>query len=303
MQLHKSLLLVAALAVSACAEAPTSSPEVESPRMSINPVDRVEVWCDPVIYVGSGGYCSATAYDTANNPVYGSASWSSSNPGSVTVSSFGGLSAVAPGGAWITARIGGVSGSDHVDVAYFPVLTTISVTPNPTSVVLGGQRQLTASAFDQYGAPMSGVSFTWSSSSAGVATVSGSGLVTGVALGSASVTASSGGVSGSSSVSVVSPPLSVWISGKQYVARYESAQYTASASGGTTPYTYQWRSRQGTAYSWGTWQNWYSTGSTPSTYASISSCGLDRNQLEVRVTDATGATSVGSYTIYLTNPC
>lgn len=101
----------------------------------------------------------------------------------------------------------------------------------------------------------------------------------------------------------IASALTVSVSGSQYVARHQSAQYTANAAGGSAPYTYEWRSRQGNAWSWGAWQSWFSTGSTNYTYASINSCGLDRNQLEVRVTDSLGATATSSITIFITNPC
>jgi Dual-action HEIGH metallo-peptidase len=99
------------------------------------------------------------------------------------------------------------------------------------------------------------------------------------------------------------PPLSVSISGKQYVARHESAPYTATPANGTAPYTYEWRTRQTGPSIWGSWSGWFSTGSSNVTYASINSCGLNTNYLEVRVTDAVGAQATGSYTIYITNPC
>lgn len=98
-------------------------------------------------------------------------------------------------------------------------------------------------------------------------------------------------------------PFSASISGKQYVARHESAQYTATVNGGTGPFTYEWRSRQSGPSTSGTWSAWFSTGSTNYTYASINSCGLNTNHLEVRVTDATARQTTAGYTIYITNPC
>ncbi|MDP3823544.1 MAG: Ig-like domain-containing protein [Burkholderiales bacterium] len=74
-----------------------------------------------------------------------------------------------------------------------PTVTAITVTVAATTVGVGQTRTATAEARDQNGAVMSGVSFTWASSNAGVATVSG-GVVTGVAVGSTGITASSGGV-------------------------------------------------------------------------------------------------------------
>jgi hypothetical protein len=54
-----------------------------------------------------------------------------------------------------------------------------------------------------------------------------------------------GGING------IASALTVNTSGSQSVARHQSAQYTANAAGGTAPYTYEWRSRQGNAWSWG----------------------------------------------------
>jgi len=99
------------------------------------------------------------------------------------------------------------------------------------------------------------------------------------------------------------PGPSVSISGKQYVAKHESAPYTANTSNGVAPYTYEWRTRQSGPSTSGSWSSWFSTGSSNVTYASINSCGLNTNYLEARVTDAIGKQSTASYTIYLTNPC
>jgi len=98
-------------------------------------------------------------------------------------------------------------------------------------------------------------------------------------------------------------PFGVGISGKQYVAKHESAPYTATVNGGTGPFTYEWRTRQSGPSTSGTWSGWFSTGSSNVTYASINSCGLNTNYLEVRVTDSTSRQATGSYTMYITNPC
>ncbi|HEX5871506.1 MAG TPA: Ig-like domain-containing protein [Longimicrobium sp.] len=293
-----ALALLAAMA--GCADAPTAIPAPEAgPSLAVS---RVDVWCPITMYVGDVSSCSAYGYDSNNQLVSTFASWYSGNPSSVSVSG-GTLWANAPSGAWITATIQGVSRSTYVNVTYVKVVTSIAVSPSPTTVFLGGTRQLTATAIDQYGYAMSGVAFTWGSGNTSLATVSGSGLVSGVGLGSVSISASAGGKTGYASVSVTNPPLAVGISGSQYVTRHQSAQYTANTSGGTPGYTYQWRTRQGSPSFWGSWSGWFSTGSTNSTYASINSCGLDRNQIEVLVTDALGATATSSYTVYISNPC
>jgi hypothetical protein len=98
-------------------------------------------------------------------------------------------------------------------------------------------------------------------------------------------------------------PLSVTISGPSSLQRFQSLQYTATAANGTSPYTYEWRSRDGWQGSYGAWSSWFSTGSTNTTYASVNSCGIDRKELEVRATDAASTQATSSYTIFVSNPC
>ena len=102
---------------------------------------------------------------------------------------------------------------------------------------------------------------------------------------------------------VTTSPLSVSISGKQNIAKHESALYTATPANGIAPYSYEWRSRDGWNGGYGAWNGWWSTGSSNTTYASVNSCGINSKQLEVRVTDGVGAVRTAGYLIYLTNPC
>jgi hypothetical protein len=88
-----------------------------------------------------------------------------------------------------------------------PPFTSISVTPNPAGVRPGQTVQLTAVALDASNQPVAGVPMTWSSSNQAVGTVSSTGLVTGLATGNITVTATSGGVSGSSQVKVGVPAI------------------------------------------------------------------------------------------------
>ncbi len=66
----------------------------------------------------------------------------------------------------------------------------------------GETAQLTASAQDANGTAISGKTFTWSSSDQTIATVSTSGLVSAVADGSATITATTDGVSGTAGIAV-----------------------------------------------------------------------------------------------------
>lgn len=87
-----------------------------------------------------------------------------------------------------------------------PVVTTVSVSPSSATLeALGATRQFEATARDQDGSVLSGTSFDWSSSSPSVATVSATGLATAAGEGSADITATADGVSGSASLTVDLP--------------------------------------------------------------------------------------------------
>jgi hypothetical protein len=82
-------------------------------------------------------------------------------------------------------------------------VASVVVTPaSATLVSLGETVQLTASALDVNGNTISGKTFTWSSSDEGIATVSSSVLVTAVANGSVTITATSDDVDGTAAVDV-----------------------------------------------------------------------------------------------------
>ncbi|WP_420636426.1 leucine-rich repeat domain-containing protein [Candidatus Palauibacter sp.] len=112
-----------------------------------------------------------------------------------------------------------------------PRPATLSV--NPTAAELtafGDTLHLTAEVRDQNGQVMSGVSVTWASSSAGVATVNASGRVTAVADGVATITAASGSASGSASVTVAQEVSEVAVSpAADTLLRGETRQLEAEA--------------------------------------------------------------------------
>lgn len=87
-------------------------------------------------------------------------------------------------------------------------VASVVVSPPTGSVGIGETLQLTATAKDAKGNVLSGRSFTWSSSQESAATVNSSGLATGVSEGTATITATCEGRSGSAAVSVVdlTPP-------------------------------------------------------------------------------------------------
>jgi plastocyanin len=69
------------------------------------------------------------------------------------------------------------------------VFTSVSLAPASPTVIVGLTTPLTATAKDQNGGNMSGATFTFESNNQSVATVTNAGVVTGVAAGSARITA------------------------------------------------------------------------------------------------------------------
>lgn len=83
-----------------------------------------------------------------------------------------------------------------------PAVETIDLSVTSATLTISGRLRITATPRDRNGTPVSGTAMTWSSQSS-VASVSGSGEVTGVQPGSATITVSSGGKSANLAVTVV----------------------------------------------------------------------------------------------------
>ncbi|TLY46685.1 MAG: hypothetical protein E6K55_15595 [Gemmatimonadetes bacterium] len=84
-------------------------------------------------------------------------------------------------------------------------VASMTVSPASASLSAGQTVQLTATPRDSQGNPLSGRVITWSTSDATAATVSGSGLVNAVAVGGATITATSEGKSAGAVITVTAP--------------------------------------------------------------------------------------------------
>lgn len=143
-------------------------------------------------------------------PVTGRVVWTSSDPTVATVTSIGQTVArvtpVAPGVAAIRATLGALSGEDAVTVLAARALATISVSILTPSLRGGQSTSALASGIDQYGRSIATGPLVWTSSAPGIAAVSNTGTVTGISGGTATITASAGGRSGSATVIVAPVP-------------------------------------------------------------------------------------------------
>jgi uncharacterized protein YjdB len=152
---------------------------------------------------------TAQARDVSGAPIAGvTPTWASADPAIAAVSATGDVTGVSPGVVTVTATVAGRSASATITV--LPDIATIAVTPPAAEITVGGTSlQLAAEPRSSTGDPVTGRTVTWSSSTPAVATVSANGLVTAVAPGSATISASIGDVTGSAAITVRPDPCSV----------------------------------------------------------------------------------------------
>ena len=129
-------------------------------------------------------------------------SWASSNSAVATVSAQGTVTGVSAGAATITATSEGRTGQAAVNVTLTPV-QTITVSPTLDTLGIGTERSYSAVLRDAAGTILTGRAVAWSSSNVSIATVSSTGVVTGLAAGTTTITASSEGRSGGGSAVVL----------------------------------------------------------------------------------------------------
>ena len=158
---------------------------------------------DATLEPGDTQQLAATISDLHGGPRSAEVMWSSSDESVATVDQSGLVTAIGDGTAIITATAEFVSGSATLTVEG-PHVTSIAVAPLDVTLWLGGTQQYVAAIADQHGNPMS-AGVVWSSSDESIATVDESGLATAISAGTATITATVGSVSGSSTLIVEGP--------------------------------------------------------------------------------------------------
>jgi len=154
------------------------------------------------VTVGLTTQLTATPMDANGKPLNGrSVTWVTGNPALATVNGSGLVMGVATGSVTITATSEGQSGASAITVSNVSV-ASVTVAPATPSIQAGQTVQLTVTLKDASGNPLTGRTIGWATSNTAVATVSGTGLVSGVAAGGATITATSEGKSGSSAITV-----------------------------------------------------------------------------------------------------
>jgi uncharacterized protein YjdB len=232
----------------------------------------------PSLPLGTSVQLTAIGLFTDGSTQVLSVTWGSSDPTVISVDSNGFATSQAIGSANVTVSSGSTTGSVSVDITP-AVLVSVAVTPANPSIPAGFVQQFTAiGTFTDSTTQDLTNSATWTSSAGNIATVSNSGLATGAAAGSATITATFGSVSGWTTLTV-SPALlqSITVS-PQNVLMTNGTTFQLTATGHYSDSSTQDIS---TVASWS---------STDSTVASVDTTGLvtGRKPGTVTITAAMG---------------
>ena len=165
---------------------------------------------NPSLPLGNSEQLTATGTytDGSTKNLTSSATWSSSSPGVVAVSSSGAVTTKGVGNAVVSASSSTLVGTTKVAVSAAALLA-INISSASTTVPVGNKIQLIAiGSFTDKSSKDLSSSVTWVSSSPGVLSIANSGAAAGVSVGTANVAASSGSVSAAVSLIVSAPALS-----------------------------------------------------------------------------------------------
>jgi uncharacterized protein YjdB len=175
-----------------------SSPTLTS--ITLNPTSSI-LNIGQTVDIGATGNLSN---GTSDSPYDSRVTWTSSAPAVATVDSLGLVAAQTAGTATITASASGKSATAAITVNAGPTLISISLDITSAALNVGQTVDITSTANWSNGTstvPWDS-HLTWTSSAPSVATVNAGGVVAGVAAGTATITASLGGVSRTAAITV-----------------------------------------------------------------------------------------------------
>jgi plastocyanin len=175
---------------------------------------------------------TGTFSDNSTQNITGSVTWASAATSVATINTAGLATGLATGTSSISATLSGITGSTVLTVTP-AALVSIVVTPANPSIAKGLTHQFTATGtFTDNSTQSLTNSVTWASATSSVATISNTGLVTAVATGSSSISATLGGVTGST-VLTVTPATLVSIAvtpTNPSIAKGTTQQFTATGT-------------------------------------------------------------------------
>ena len=222
--------------ITATSEGKTGSAvlNVTAPATPVPTVSSVSVSlaASPIV-VGQSTQAKAVLKDSTGAVLTNqTVAWVSSDASVASVDNVGLVSSIKAGSVTITASSGGKAGS-----AVFtgnppsPVITNVVLSASTTTIKMGQSVQITGVVKDKNGSTVTNVPISWSSSPTSIATITTSGVATGRAIGSATITAKADTVVRTLALTVIDsattatppPPTSV------------PGGATGSTNGGATP--------------------------------------------------------------------
>lgn len=195
-RLHVAFLLTLA----GCGGDGSGSPTVVTPAETVARVDVSPTTLS--VLVGATGQLTAVVVGSSGSSLSGRVvTWSSAENSVATVSASGLVTGVAIGSTTITASSEGRSTGVPVTVTR-PQVAQVLVSPTSLTLNVAASAPLVAVAVGAAGDTLPGRTITWTSANQSVATVSSTGLVTGVAAGTTQVVATSEGRSATIPITV-----------------------------------------------------------------------------------------------------
>jgi TolB protein len=147
---------------------------------------------------------TAVIHDNTGATVSAAPTWTTSAAAIATVGASGVVTGVAAGSASITAAYANVTDSAAITVTVAAPVFTVTIAPPSATLLVGATQRLVATVKDQTGATVT-AQVTWQSDHPEHAQVDASGLVTAIAAGGATITASSSGASATAAITVNAP--------------------------------------------------------------------------------------------------
>ena len=152
-------------------------------------------------YVATGTFSNGGTQVITNT-----VTWTSGTTAMATITTGGLATGVAAGSTTISATLGSATGTATLTVTN-GTLVSIAVTPATASIAVGATQQYVAMGTYSDGVTLPLTTETWASSASTVATINATGLATGVAVGSTTITSTCGTVTSPGVTLTVTPTL------------------------------------------------------------------------------------------------
>lgn len=195
---------------------------------------QVTVTAPPIAGSLNGSQALCVGLSATYGSTVSGGTWTSSAPNIATANAVSGLiTGIAAGTATITYTVSGSGGCGSASST-----RTVTVTAVPTAGTLNGTQGICVGSTTNFSSTVAGGS--WTSSAAAIATVNtATGLVTGIASGTATMTytitgtGGCGNVTATRTVTVTAPPNPGTLNGTQAICVGLGATYSSSVAGGT----------------------------------------------------------------------